>query len=145
MAIGRHLQGGEVITLTGELGAGKTCVVRGLAKGVGLSAEEVTSPTFTLIQEYESRPPIIHVDLYRLECSEEIDDLGLSSYFDAWHVVVIEWADRLSRSHLPDDYLALHLTHGSRYSRHVLLQAFGPRSRALLHSLIGQREEAVRH
>ncbi len=138
MAIGYELHGGSVITLTGELGAGKTCLVRGLTKGVGLSSEEVTSPTFTIIQEYESRPPIAHVDLYRLEGSIEIDEIGLSAYFDTEQVVVIEWADRLSQAQLPDDRLALHLTYGSRYSRHVMLQAFGTRSQELLNALVSQ-------
>lgn len=138
MAIGHELHGGEVITLTGELGAGKTCFVRGLAKGMGLSTEEVTSPTFMIIQEYGSQPPIAHVDLYRLESSVEIDEIGLSAYMDTEHVVVIEWADRLSQAQLPDDRLALHLTFGSRYSRHVLLQAFGTRSQKLLNALVRQ-------
>lgn len=138
MAIGNELRGGEIITLTGELGAGKTCFVRGLAKGMGLSTEEVTSPTFTIIQEYENQPPIAHVDLYRLEGSIAIDEIGLSAYFDTEHVVVIEWADRLSQAQLPDDRLALHMTFGSRYSRHVMLQAFGTRSQVLLNALVSQ-------
>lgn len=139
MAIGYELRGGEVITLTGELGAGKTCLVQGIAKGVGLSADEVTSPTFTLIQEYQSQPPITHVDLYRLESFSEIDDIGLSSYFETDDVVVIEWADRLSQAQLPNDRLDLHLTHASRYSRHVTLQAFGTRSQELLDALVARQ------
>ena len=137
-AIGHELRGGEVITLIGELGAGKTCLVRGIATGIGLSTEEVTSPTFTVIQEYESTPPIAHVDLYRLEHSMAIEDIGLSSYFDTNHVVIIEWADRISSSQIPEDRLALHLNHRSRNSRHCTLQAFGKKSQALLQALIGQ-------
>jgi tRNA threonylcarbamoyladenosine biosynthesis protein TsaE len=137
VAIGHELHGGEVITLIGELGAGKTCLVRGVANGVGLSTEEVTSPTFTVIQEYDSQPPIAHVDLYRLEHSAEIEDIGLSAYFDTGHVVIIEWADRMAPTQIPEDRLALHLTHGGRHSRHCTLQAFGTRSQALLKILIG--------
>ena len=136
MAIGHELHGGEVITLTGELGAGKTYLVRGVAKGVGISTEEVTSPTFTVIQEYENEPSIVHVDLYRLESSVEIEEIGLSSYFDPKHVVIIEWADRASPGQLPQDRLALHLSHRGRYSRHVTLQAFGTRSQELMSALI---------
>lgn len=138
MAIGQELQGGEVITLIGELGAGKTCCVRGLAKGLGLSTNEVTSPTFTIIQEYESQPPIVHVDLYRLESSVEIDEIGLSSYFDTQHVVIIEWADRIPATRVPKDRLSLQLTHGGRHSRHVTLQAFGPKSQVILTALMSQ-------
>ncbi len=138
MAIGHELQGGEVITLTGELGAGKTCCVRGLAKGLGLSTDEVTSPTYTIIQEYDGQPPIVHVDLYRLESSVELDEIGLSSYFTTQHVVIIEWADRVPETLLPTDRLSLQLTYGSRHSRHVTLQAFGPRSQAVLSALSQQ-------
>lgn len=138
MAIGQELQGNEVITLTGELGAGKTCCVRGIAKSLGLSTEEVTSPTFTIIQEYESQPPIVHVDLYRLETSVELDEIGLSSYFEAQHVVIIEWADRIPATQLPEDRLSLQLAHGNRHSRHITLQAFGARSQAILITLMSQ-------
>ncbi len=142
MAIGQELQGGEVITLTGELGAGKTCCVRGLAQGLGVSSHEVTSPTFTIIQEYEGHPPIVHVDLYRLESSFEVEEIGLSSYFDSEHVVIIEWADRVLTAQLPTDRLALQLTHGSRHSRHAQLQAFGPHSQALAKNVIFKANNA---
>ncbi len=137
MAIGHELQGGEVITLTGELGAGKTCCVRGLAKGLGRSTDEVTSPTYTIIQEYDGQPPIVHVDLYRLETPLELEEIGLSSYFDTQHVVIIEWADRVSEL-LPKDRLSLQLAYGSRHSRHATIQAFGPRSQAVLSALSRQ-------
>lgn len=138
MAIGHTLHGGEVITLTGDLGAGKTYFVRALAKGLGILEEEVTSPTFTIIQEYDSQPPIAHVDLYRLEGSIEIEEIGLSAYFDSKFTVVIEWADRLSENQIPEDRLAIHLTSRSRYSRQVLLQAFGTKSQTLLNAVVHQ-------
>jgi len=141
MAIGHELRGGEVITLTGELGAGKTCCVRGIAKGMGLPADEVTSPTFTIIQEYESHPPIVHVDLYRLESSMEIEEIGLSPYFDTEHVVIIEWADRVSPTQLPTDRIALQLTYKSRHSRFAQLQAFGPKSQVLVENLLSKTNE----
>jgi len=138
MAIGHELEGGEVITLIGELGAGKTCCVRGLAKGLGLSTEAVTSPTYTIIQEYDCDPPIVHVDLYRLESSVELDEIGLSSYFDTQHIVIIEWADRVPATLLPKDRLSLDLAYGSRHSRHMTLQGFGKRSQAILSTLSRQ-------
>ena len=137
-AIGRILQGGEVIALTGELGAGKTCMVRGIAQGVGLSSEEVSSPTFTIIQEYDSHPSIVHVDLYRLNDPSEIEDIGLSSYFDTNHVVIIEWADRAEVTQLPNDRLILELSHAGRYSRWIRLRTSGTKSQALLETLFHQ-------
>lgn len=137
-AIGQVLRGGEVIALTGELGSGKTCMVRGIAQGVGLSPEKVSSPTFTIIQEYDSHPSIVHVDLYRLENPSEIEDIGLSSYFDTNHVVIIEWADRAEVTQLPNDRLILELSHAGRYSRWMRVRGFGAKSQALLKTLFHQ-------
>lgn len=99
MAIGRQLGPtlavGATVLLRGELGAGKTAFVRGLAEGLGLSTDEVSSPTFTLIQEYRGTLPLFHVDLYRIS-SAEADDLGLEE-LNEQGVVAIEWAEKLSR------------------------------------------------
>jgi tRNA threonylcarbamoyladenosine biosynthesis protein TsaE len=88
------LTAGDVVLLYGELGAGKTAFVRGLARGLGASADDVSSPTFTLIQEYRgSRLTLHHVDLYRLE-PVEVDDLGLDELTAGRDIVAIEWAER---------------------------------------------------
>ena len=91
---GRTLASGAVVLLYGQLGAGKTAFVRGLARGVGAADDEVSSPTFTLIQEYAgSTLTLYHVDLYRLD-PPEVDDLGLEELVGGDGIVAIEWADR---------------------------------------------------
>ncbi len=97
-AVGEQLAGtlvaGDVILLHGQLGAGKTAFVRGLARGLGADPDDVSSPTFTLIQEYRGgRLPLFHVDLYRLE-PREVDDLGLDELMSGGAIVAIEWAER---------------------------------------------------
>ena len=87
---------GARVLLYGELGAGKTAFVRGLAAGLGIDPDEVSSPTFTLVQEYSGRLPLFHVDLYRL-APGEVDDLGLDA-LAAGGVLAIEWAERLPRA-----------------------------------------------
>lgn len=91
--LGRSLKSGAVVLLFGNLGAGKTAFVRGLARGLEASADEVTSPTFTLIHEYRGRLTLHHVDLYRLE-PREVEDLGLDELIAGDGVVAIEWAER---------------------------------------------------
>jgi len=94
-SLGRSIQAGSVVLLEGELGAGKTAFVRGLAAGLGVEGDQVSSPTFTLVQEYRGRLPLLHADLYRITVAESdelgLDELGLQG------VVAIEWAEKLLR------------------------------------------------
>jgi len=98
--LGTSLKPGSVVLLFGDLGAGKTTFVRGLATGLGIEPSEVSSPTFVLIQEYRGRVTLHHVDLYRIE-GAAVDDLGVEELANERAVVVIEWAERLPRP-IPD-------------------------------------------
>lgn len=101
------LQPGDVVLLYGDLGAGKTAFVRGMARGLGASADEVSSPTFTIVQEYAGpRAMLYHVDLYRLE-PVEVDDLGLDELVSGDGIVAIEWAERWRGR--PDDVYEVRL------------------------------------
>jgi tRNA threonylcarbamoyladenosine biosynthesis protein TsaE len=88
-----QLEAGDVVLLYGDLGAGKTAFVRGVARGLGASSDEVTSPTFTLMQEYRGRLTLVHVDLYRLS-PQEVSALGVEESTDDPAVIAIEWAER---------------------------------------------------
>jgi tRNA threonylcarbamoyladenosine biosynthesis protein TsaE len=94
--IGNKLQGGDILALSGELGSGKTCFTSGLARGLGVSENyQITSPTFTLINEYPAKVRLYHFDVYRLNDCSEMEDLGYEEYFAGKGVVVIEWAEKI--------------------------------------------------
>jgi tRNA threonylcarbamoyladenosine biosynthesis protein TsaE len=93
-ALGARLKAGDVVATIGELGAGKTCFLQGLARGLGVT-EPVTSPTFVLLSQYRGRLPVYHLDAYRTRSLAELLDLGLEECFDADGVTVVEWADKL--------------------------------------------------
>jgi tRNA threonylcarbamoyladenosine biosynthesis protein TsaE len=92
--LGRELGAGDVVALTGPLGAGKTCFVQGLVRGLGV-ATRATSPTFVLVNEYRGRMPVHHVDAYRAQTLTELLDLGLEELFEEG-VTVLEWADKIA-------------------------------------------------
>jgi tRNA threonylcarbamoyladenosine biosynthesis protein TsaE len=119
LAIGRkmaaHLEGGEVIALEGQLGAGKTQLVKGIAEG--LHAEgPVTSPTFTLLHLYQGRLSLAHFDVYRLPFPQAFEELGYEEYFEAPWVAAIEWSD-LIQPYLPGTYLQVVISHIYRPER----------------------------
>ena len=105
--LGRTLGPGAVVALTGELGAGKTCFVQGLVRGLG-AAVRATSPTFVLVNEYKGRVPVHHVDAYRTDSMTELMDLGLLEMIGGEGVTLIEWADKLTPL-LPPDTIHVHI------------------------------------
>ena len=123
--LGRLLQGGEVICLEGELGTGKTCLVQGIAEGMDVASQFVSSPTFTLHHEYHGRISLHHLDFYRIEQPEEIEKLGLLELLDDEKgVVVIEWAEKVQQS-LPKEQLAIRIWWEDENTRRFELHAVG--------------------
>ena len=114
---------GDVILLEGDLGAGKTTFTKGLAKGLHIT-RNVNSPTFTIIKEYEGRLPLYHMDVYRLEESDE--DLGFDDYFYGNGVTVVEWA-HLIKDYLPAERLEINIYHKGDDEREVVFTGNGKR------------------
>jgi len=95
--IGKLLTAGDIIALIGDLGTGKTCITQGIARGLGISESyAITSPTFTLINEYPGRHVLYHFDVYRLQGSNDLEDMGYEEYFYGKGVSVIEWAEKIT-------------------------------------------------
>lgn len=130
--IGGILQPGDLVALNGELGAGKTCLARGIARGLGIR-DRITSPTFTLINEYNGVIPLYHMDMYRLGNPEELEDLGYDEYFYGPGATLLEWANEVEQ-YLPHQRLDVFITklpgeeekrkfelvpHGERFERMV--------------------------
>ena len=120
-SLARTLKPGDVVLLYGDLGAGKTAFVRGMAKGLGANPEDVSSPTFTIVQEYAAPAvTLYHVDLYRLEPAE-IDDLGLDDLVSGDGIVAIEWAERWRDR--PDDVTEVRIESDGDEGRKIQIHA----------------------
>ncbi len=129
--LAQKLQPGDVITLEGDLGAGKTTFTKGLAVGLDIN-KNVSSPTFTIIKEYNGRLPLYHMDVYRLEDSDE--DLGFDEYFEGQGVTVVEWA-HLIEDQLPEELLQIKISHGEENSRNLTITPKGKRYEMLCKEL----------
>lgn len=119
--IGELMTGSSVITLEGDLGAGKTTFTKGLAKGLGIE-RNVNSPTFTIIKEYKGRLPLYHMDVYRVE--DEYEDLGFHEYFEGEGVTVVEWA-HLIADQLPNNRLDIQILYQGDGERKIILKPLG--------------------
>ncbi|MFW6007209.1 MAG: tRNA (adenosine(37)-N6)-threonylcarbamoyltransferase complex ATPase subunit type 1 TsaE [Bacillota bacterium] len=104
--IGNLAETGQIILLSGELGTGKTVLAKGIALGLGIKRKDITSPTYTIINEYSGRLPLYHMDLYRLESEEELYDIGFEEYLDRQGLIVIEWPE-IAYNLIPSDYILI--------------------------------------
>lgn len=134
--VGAACRGGEVILLSGDLGAGKTCFTQGLALGLGIPPEtRITSPTFTIHGEYHGRLVLNHVDLYRLDDADTVEPLGIIDLLDQPDAVLAaEWPESIAR-HAAGECLTVHLEHQNENHRLITLTPQGPRHHALLSRL----------
>ncbi|MBN6187701.1 tRNA (adenosine(37)-N6)-threonylcarbamoyltransferase complex ATPase subunit type 1 TsaE [Aneurinibacillus sp. BA2021] len=121
--IGRLAEPGDVLTLSGDLGAGKTSFTQGLARGMGVNGV-VNSPTFTIIKEYMGRLPLYHMDVYRME--DELEDLGFDEYFYGEGVTVVEWPQMIAEQ-LPEERCDIVITRGEGDERMLVFTAHGRR------------------
>ena len=138
--LGTLIAPGDVVALSGELGAGKTVLVRGIVSGAG-SMAHVASPTFTLIREYPGFVSLFHADLYRLDSADQLDDIGLDEIFERGGIVLIEWAERAG-PYLPPAHLWISITFGpGEDERELHFTARGPRYEEILTRLAAQRED----
>ncbi len=133
--LGKLLRAGDVIALVGELGSGKTHLIKGLAAGVGVErSNRIASPSFTLIHEYQGRIPFFHVDLFRLATEEEAEELGLEEYFVRGGVTAIEWADKIAEL-LPKELIWINLRSLGAEARVIRLRGKGKRCEELVKGL----------
>lgn len=126
--LGALLDRGDVLTLSGDLGAGKTTFTKALAKALGVT-KNVNSPTFTIMKEYQGHLPFYHMDAYRLE--DSLEEMGLEEYIEGDGVLVIEWPEMIQEQ-LPKERLALKLIYEGETARELQVQAYGSRYQQIL-------------
>ena len=122
--VARKLPRGTVIAYTGELGMGKTAFTRGLARGLGCRGR-VTSPTFTIVNEYDGATPLFHFDLYRLDGEDDLFDIGWDDYLARGGVCAVEWSERID-SALPPDTLTVSIARGEHDNDRIITVTGGP-------------------
>lgn len=132
--LGTMLEPGDLVCLYGDLGAGKTHFSYGVALGLQVTERYVTSPTFTLVNEYEGRIPLYHIDLYRLKDPSDLESIGFEEYLESDGATVIEWAERADEE-LPDDKLNVYLSDVSETGREIGFFGEGKRYEGLVKDL----------
>lgn len=121
---GRRLKKGDVVALIGELGAGKTCFIQGVMKGLDVLRKDITSPTFVLMNIYKGKVPVYHFDMYRINNLKEVEELGYEEYFYGGGVAVIEWADRIKKL-LPKKCIKIYMKIAGDKKREIKIEDSG--------------------
>lgn len=132
--LGKILKPGDIVCLNGDLGAGKTTLTKSIGLGLGVD-DYITSPTFSLINEYQGKYPVYHIDTYRLENIDEIDDLGFDDYIYGRGVSIIEWGDRIEKF-LPREKLVIDIEKSQNEDERILnISGFGKRYNEIIGEL----------
>jgi tRNA threonylcarbamoyladenosine biosynthesis protein TsaE len=139
--LGRLSEPGDVLLLTGELGAGKTCLTQGIAWGLGIEGY-ATSPTFIVVNQYEGRLTMYHIDLYRIDTLLEVTDLGLGDYLYGDGICVVEWADKALEA-FPPEHLLVEMVFLSDTSRSIALKPSGERYETLVSQVDRARKKVM--
>lgn len=132
--LAKKCKGGEIICLSGNLGAGKTTFVKGIARGLKIDEKNVNSPTFVIMNVYEGRVPLYHFDFYRLEDPKEIGGIGYDEFLYGHGVAVIEWSERFGPL-MPPEYLSVELSDAGEQSRVLKFMAHGNKYQDLIWGL----------
>lgn len=114
------MRGGATVCLYGDLGAGKTTLIKGIASAFDIPERDIGSASFVIVAEYETTPPFYHIDLYRVERENDIDDLGIWEYIGSGGIAVVEWAERLSE--LPEDVIKVKMNYVDENSREIIIE-----------------------
>ena len=137
--LGEAITAPLVVSLVGELGSGKTVFVQGLAQGLGVPGDYyVASPTYTLINDYPARLPLVHIDLYRLTSADDLDSIGFFDVIGQPAVTAVEWADRV-QGWQPTEHLAVHFTVKGIHQRQIVYLAYGLETVSLIESIAQTR------
>jgi tRNA threonylcarbamoyladenosine biosynthesis protein TsaE len=126
--LGKLLSPGDVVGLYGELGAGKTIMVKGIARAFGIQERDIVSASFTIMSEYDTNPPFVHIDLYRIGKEEEFSELGLWEHIGGEGVSVIEWAEK-AEEWMPEDTIRVRLTAIDDNTREIMIEGVNEKSR----------------
>ena len=130
--IGAAIESGIIIALIGDLGSGKTLFVQGLASGLDVPSDHyITSPSYTLINEYPGRFRLFHIDLYRINSENDFEDIGIHEILSGCCVAAVEWAERLNQA-MPAEYLSIHFKIVDDQKRKIILTGYGPNAINLL-------------
>jgi len=133
--LGRLAASATIFALTGDLGSGKTTLTQGIAQGLNVpDGYYITSPSYTLVNQYPGRLPLFHIDLYRIEIAEALDDIGLYEILAEDGIIVIEWADKLDAGILTE-YIAVDMKFADEDVRDIRLSAYGLKAEDLLRKL----------
>jgi len=119
--LGKLLRPGDVVGFYGELGSGKTTMIKGMAKAFGIDERDVVSASFTIIAEYDTTPPFYHIDLYRIEKKDELYEVGLGDRIGSDGIAVIEWAER-AEGWLPDEMITVRLKSLGEQKREIVIE-----------------------